>query len=236
MTCVDCHDPHAPDNRAKMDALDGPAGNRVCLRCHTKYDNVIALEAHAHHQADGAGGVCMNCHMPKKNMSLDTRLSRYHRIGSPTDRARVEGDRPLECALCHADWTVQKIVEQMEAWWQKRYDRAALTALYGSLEARPLDVALTIGKAHEQVTAIATYGELHARDRAPQLAAQLTHPYPILRYYALRALEAIAGAPSKLELHQANERIRADAAAWLGPLGIAIAGGGAASTATAGED
>src|SRR5262249_30016869 len=132
MSCVDCHDPHAPDNRARMDALEGTAGNRICIRCHAKYDNVIALEAHPHQRADGAGGACLSCHMPRKNMSLDTRLTRYHRIGSPTDRARVEGDRPLECALCHADRSVGELVETMERWWGKRYDRAALRALYGS--------------------------------------------------------------------------------------------------------
>jgi predicted CXXCH cytochrome family protein len=225
MTCVDCHDPHAPDNRARMDALDGPSGNRVCIRCHTKYDNVIALEAHAHHRAGGAGAVCMNCHMPRKNMSLDTRLTRYHRVGSPTDRARVEGDRPLECALCHRDQSVGSLVEKMEEWWHKSYDRPALVALYGTLEARPLLVALERGRAHEQAAALGVFrqwaaegaaGQAAVRPLAPSLAAQLTHPYPLLRYYAARALEAALGEPSPVELHQDNDRIRAAAAAWLG--------------------
>jgi predicted CXXCH cytochrome family protein len=197
MTCVDCHDPHAPDNRAHMDALEGAAGNRVCIRCHTKYDKIIALEAHTHHKADGPGGVCMNCHMPRKNMSLDTRLTRYHRIGSPTDRARVESDRPLECALCHTDETVGSLVDRMEQWWHKRYDRRNLVSLYGSLEARPLVVALTRGRAHEQATALGVFRERatanRARDLAPLVADQLTHPYPIVRYYAVRALEALIG-------------------------------------------
>jgi predicted CXXCH cytochrome family protein len=233
MTCVDCHDPHAPDNRARMDALEGTAGNRVCLRCHTKYDNVIALEAHAHHKAGGPGGACMSCHMPRKNMSLDTRLTRYHRIGSPNDPARVERDRPLECALCHADRSVGTLVAQMEAWWPKHFDRAALLKLYGSLEANPVEVALTRGKAHEQATALGLYRQLavsggadaeRARRAAPSLASQLTHPYPILRYYAARALESALGEPSPIDLHQDDDRIRHAATEWLGRHGVRFDG------------
>ncbi len=238
MSCVDCHDPHAPDNRARMDALEGAAGNRVCIRCHTKYDNVIALEAHSHHKASGAGGVCMSCHMPRKNMSLDTRLTRYHRVGSPTDRVRVESDRPLECALCHADRSVGALVDQMERWWQKRYDRAALVRLYGSLEARPLEATLANGRAHEQATALGVLRQLATADPkekqralsvAPLIAAQLTHPYPLLRYYAARALEAIFDETSPVDLHREDDAIRAAASAWLGRHGLASSANSSAS-------
>src|SRR5207248_9469424 len=108
-------------------------------------------------------------------------------------------DRPLECALCHADKTVAALVDQMEAWWGKRYDRAALVKLYGSLEARPLIAALIGGKAHEQATAMGVLyqlaesgdaGRAAVRPLAPLISAQLTHGYPILRYYAVRALKA----------------------------------------------
>jgi predicted CXXCH cytochrome family protein len=245
MSCVDCHDPHAPDNRARMDALEGAAGNRVCLRCHTKYDNVIALEAHSHHRAGGAGAVCMACHMPRKNMSLDTRLTRYHRIGSPTDAARVERDRPLECALCHPDRTVAFLVEKMESWWHKSYDRGALARLYGNLAARPLVEALVSGRAHEQATAMGALrewaaagepGRSEVRALAPLLSVQLTHPYPILRYYAWRALEAALGEAPPVELHQENPRIRAEADAWLARFGLAPAARSAPPAAPAGEN
>ena len=49
--------------------------------------------------------------MPQKNLGLGYNLTRYHRIGSPTEKARVEGDRPLECALCHADKTVEELTD-----------------------------------------------------------------------------------------------------------------------------
>src|SRR5208283_2979449 len=91
---------------------------------------------HSHHAPDGAAGACIACHMPKKNMALDGRLTPYHRIGSPTDPLRVLGDRPLECALCHVDKTVAEIVGTMERWWGKAYERAALAPLRRSLRVR----------------------------------------------------------------------------------------------------
>ena len=59
-----------------------------------------------------------------------TALGRYHRIASPTETAKVEGDRPLECALCHGDKSVETLVATMEAWWHKSLrPRAAARAL-----------------------------------------------------------------------------------------------------------
>jgi predicted CXXCH cytochrome family protein len=236
MSCVTCHDPHAPDNRARMDALEGPSGNAICLGCHGQFAAPGALAAHSHHRADGAGALCMNCHMPRKNMSLDTRLARYHRIGSPTDVARVESDRPLECALCHADRTVRQLVESMEAWWGKRYDRAALGALYGSLDANPIEVTMARGKAHEQAAAIATAGQLRGRELAPLVAAQLVHPYPIVRYYAARALETMLGQRSPIDLHRSTAQIREQAARWLGGFGLAMGEPGVVPRPPAGDE
>jgi predicted CXXCH cytochrome family protein len=129
LTCTRCHDPHGEDSREHLDALVGPRGNELCSSCHDKYRGERAASEHSHHPAGSSGSFCLNCHMPKKNMGLDYALVRYHRIGSPTDRERVEGDRPLECALCHADRSVDQIVKTMERFWGKRYYRAALLPL-----------------------------------------------------------------------------------------------------------
>ena len=162
MSCVTCHDPHGADRRADLDRLATPAGNGVCVRCHGQYAAPAALARHAHHDPNGAGASCVGCHMPRKNMGLGYALTRYHRIGLPDDPVRVERDRPIECALCHADKTVADLVSTMERWWGRRYDRAALKTLYGSLEARPLEATLARGKAHEQAVALATLGAAHA--------------------------------------------------------------------------
>ena len=134
--------------------------------------------------------------MPRKNMGLDGALTRYHRIGSPTEPARVLGDRPLECALCHADASVRHLVDTMEAWWpQQRYPRQRLEELYGSLDANVMRATLERGKAHEQAVAIGTLAEAHARDAAPLIARQLGNEYPLVREWARRALDAL-GTPA----------------------------------------
>lgn len=220
MSCTTCHDPHAPDeeNQRRLAELQGPAGNAICTRCHPQYKTPEALRAHSHHDPAGAGGLCMNCHMVKKNMSLDTQLGRYHRIGSPTDPARVLGDRPLECAVCHTDRSVAALTADMERWYGKSYDRAELQRLYGDLDQNVLTATLQRGKAHEQVVAIALLGRDRRRDALPLLQQQLVHPYPLLRYYVQKALEQITGgpAPAGLDLHQDNAKILAAAASWLG--------------------
>jgi predicted CXXCH cytochrome family protein len=218
MTCVACHDPHAPDNAARMRALDGPAGDAVCLRCHDKYRGADAQRAHSHHDPAGAGGRCIGCHMAKKNLSLEPRLGRYHRIGSPDDPARVERDRPLECAACHAGKGVEDLAATMERWWGKRYDRARLRELYGDdLSARPLPATIARGKPHEQAAAAAMLGEQGSRGDAKAIAPLLGHPIPIVRWYARAALTALAGPPpATLDLHASPSAIAEVAAKWVG--------------------
>ena len=219
--CGKCHDPHAADGDAQRAKQDGLAGNALCLPCHEKLGTPDALAAHSHHDPKGAGAACMDCHMPKKNMSLDMKLSRYHRIGSPNDPSRVERDRPLECALCHADKRVNELVDAMETWWGKgkRYDRQALLQLYGALNANVLRATLTNGKAHEQAVAMDVLGRANDKVSAPLIAAQLTHPYPILRYYARAALRRLVG-DFEIDLYTDDELIRRAATTWLAKAGI----------------
>jgi predicted CXXCH cytochrome family protein len=211
MSCVTCHDPHGEDSREALARLATPAGNGTCTRCHEAYAAPEALRAHAHHDPAGAGGSCVACHMPRKNMGLGYALTRYHRIGSPTETARVEGDRPLECALCHATESVATLVGAMERFWGKRYDRARLTALYGDLDARPLEATLARGRPHEQATALGVLGEARVAAALPAAARQLENPVPLVRYYARRAVEALRGAPCAIDLDRPTGEI--DAAA-----------------------
>jgi predicted CXXCH cytochrome family protein len=195
MACTVCHDPHEGGGRAGSPAreLASPAGNRVCTACHAELADRARLGAHAHHDPEGRGGSCVACHMPRKNMGLDGSLTRYHRIGSPTDPARVLGDRPLECALCHADKTVGSLVDSMQSWWPVRYPTQRLVELYGSLDANVIRATLELGKPHEQVVSMATLGEVRALDASPRIAAKLLSEYPLVREWAKRALVSIRG-------------------------------------------
>ncbi|HXJ22724.1 MAG TPA: cytochrome c3 family protein [Polyangia bacterium] len=207
MSCVTCHDPHGQDRRADLDRLATPAGNAICVRCHGQYAAPEALRAHAHHDPAGAGASCVGCHMPRKNMGLGYELTRYHRIGRPDDPVRVERDRPLECALCHADKTVADLVGTMERWWGRRYDRAMLQVLYGSLDALPLEATVDRGKAHEQAVAVAALGAAGATGATPAVARQLVNPFPLVRYYARRALAALRGADCPIDLDRPTSEI-----------------------------
>lgn len=194
MTCSTCHDPHAEDQTAALRDLESASGNRVCLRCHGDLSSESSLEKHTHHPASSRGSACVGCHMPRKNMGLDYELTRYHRIGSPTEPRRVLGDRPLECALCHPDASVEEVVSKMEAWWPRVYDRDELRDLYGSdLSVNVLASTLRRGRPHEQAVAAATVGRHRRAWSLPLVSPLISHRYPLVRFYAKHAIERVTG-------------------------------------------
>ncbi|HEX2675276.1 MAG TPA: cytochrome c3 family protein [Polyangiales bacterium] len=215
LACSSCHDPHAEDSAQRLARLATPSGNALCVGCHQQYAAQPALTGHTHHAAGSAGSACVECHMPRKNMGLDYRLTRYHRIGSPTDAERVLGDRPLECALCHADRSVESLTADMERWWHESYPREALRALYGAdLNANTLQRTLERGKPHEQAVAMASFGDQRVQSALPQLLPQLTHEYPLLRFYAKAAIERITGQPLPVDVNGSVAEIRAASNRW----------------------
>jgi predicted CXXCH cytochrome family protein len=206
LACTACHDPHGEDGRAKLDALGGPEGNRVCAPCHAGMDG----PAHTHHAAGSAGSACLACHMPKKNMGLALELTRYHRIGSPTDATRVLRDRPLECALCHGDRSVAWIVEAMERLWGRRYPRAPLVALYGALDVNVLDATLARGLPHEQAVAAGV------TTRAETIAPLLGSDYPLVRQFAERAIARLTTPARPTPRSRPRRRSRCARRRWPG--------------------
>lgn len=216
MSCTACHDPHTRDHSKRLQQLEGPAGRALCTSCHEGLGSDAAVSAHTHHRPDGAGSSCIGCHMPKKNTGLGYSLTRYHRIGSPTDRARVLGDRPLECALCHLDSSVETLVLAMERWWGKRYDRPALRALYGDdLHMNVLKSTLSRGKAHEQTVAIALLGESRRSSAVPLLVPELSHEFPLVRYFAKHALQTLTQRRLPVDVNQSASSVATQAQDWL---------------------
>jgi predicted CXXCH cytochrome family protein len=208
LACTACHNPHALDEPAALARLATPAGNSVCAKCHPALATPTGLAEHAHHSPAGPGGACVACHMPRKNMGLAYALTRYHRIGSPTDRERVEGDRPLECALCHADRSVRFLVEAMEGFWDKKYDRRRLRALYGDLDGNALLATLVRGRPHEQVVAAMVLAENKVGAAAPAVAGLLGSRYPLARRFAAQALTMLRGQPCAIDVDGSNADMR----------------------------
>jgi hypothetical protein len=215
MSCGTCHSLHGDEDRSRLRLTETTAGNAICLKCHTNLAGDAAQRAHSHHDPRGEGGVCLKCHMPRKNMSLDMGLTPYHRIGSPNDPTRVERDRPVECALCHADRDVAFLTGTMTRWWGKKYDPAALARLYGPPTSNVMLATLAQGKPHEQAVAMYLLGKSRTRAAAPLVASHLAHPYPILRYYARQSLGSILGETPPVDLYQENAEILRQTAAWL---------------------
>ena len=217
LSCTTCHDPHTEDARAGLEELGTVAGNRVCVPCHAKLGEPAALAAHSHHDPKGEGGSCVACHMARKNTGLAYRLTRYHRIGSPTDAERVERDRPLECALCHADKSVASLLGSMEQWYGKRYDRDRLAALYGDdLTQNALLLTLARGKAHEQMAAAGVLGDRGEKSQAAPLLSVLVSDFPLARYYAKAALEKLESRKLPVDLNADTPTITREATRWLG--------------------
>jgi predicted CXXCH cytochrome family protein len=215
MACPTCHDPHAGSDREKLEMLGTVAGNGVCTTCHAKYAPAQALVEHTHHAETSEGSACLSCHMPRKNMGLEYRLTRYHRIGSPNDPERVEKDRPLECALCHADRTVNSLVSTMEAWWGRHYDRNKLRELYGGLDKNPLLATLAYGKPHEEATAVAVLGERVGAPARVAISRELTNQIPLVRYFARRALEQASGRAVPIDVEADDHEILRATKDWL---------------------
>ncbi len=218
ISCVDCHDPHAPGNEARIHELEETsAGNAVCIRCHGSLAGEDAQRAHTHHDPKGEGGKCMNCHMAKKNMSLDGKTTRYHRIGSPTDRDRVEKDRPLECALCHEKKTVRELLTEMKSFWKVSFDENKVASLYaGNIEQNAILATLANGKPHEKASALFIAGQTKMLAATGYAAQEMIGSYPIVRGYAERALEAIYGEASPVDpLADDDAKVIAGAREWL---------------------
>jgi predicted CXXCH cytochrome family protein len=216
MACTTCHDPHAQDRARDLETLATTAGNKLCVGCHATFATEAAQQAHSHHAPTSAGNACIGCHMPKKNMGLDYALVRYHRIGSPNDKKRVAGDRPLECALCHADKSVESIAKTMEDWYRTPIDRAALKKLYGEdLGTNTLRATLFRGKPHEQAVAMMTMAAARSPNAIAVIAPHMAHEYPLVRFYARRAIEDLTGTKVDIDVNKSAAELRPLIDAWL---------------------
>jgi predicted CXXCH cytochrome family protein len=220
MDCTTCHDPHGQDSPARLEELGSVAGNRVCTECHRELGGAAQLQAHTHHAPEGEGSACLSCHMPKKNMGLAYGFTRYHRIGSPTEPARVLGDRPLDCALCHADRSVDQIVSTMERWWGKRYDRVRLRRLYGAdLSKNVLRLTLLGGKPHEQALAADAAVRQGLAETTDGIVSLLSSDYPLVRYFARHSLERRFGKSMDLDMSLPGRELEQAGRAWLAARG-----------------
>ena len=198
MACATCHDPHARGSARRARALATPAGNARVRRAATRSTprpRRCARTPTTIRRAPAAR--CVACHMPRKNMGLGYALTRYHRIGSP-DRRRARRARSAARvrALPRRQAASRRWSTTWSAWWGKRYDRARAARLYG--DARRERAARDAGARQAARAGAGDGGAGRARvtrGAAAAIARQLANPFPLVRYYARRAVDTLRGAP-----------------------------------------
>jgi predicted CXXCH cytochrome family protein len=112
-TCTTCHrDPHLPNvDRSPQLA---PANNALCTQCHDAIGRQLA--SHTRHAADSAGSSCVECHMPKTVISLNSTM-RDHTLSLPTPENTVALNIPNACNECHTQNTPVWAVNVLNAWY-----------------------------------------------------------------------------------------------------------------------
>jgi len=116
ISCIDCHDSHAATPKGGKPAVDT---NTLCMQCHAagvRGAIVIDAQVHTFHKPGGAGGRCVDCHMPKSiYMGRDARSD--HRFPSPDPILTKELGIPNACNTCHADKGLEWQIEWTDKWY-----------------------------------------------------------------------------------------------------------------------
>ena len=200
MTCTSCHGMHDGDPRGQIRArFGGKAGgktsNTMCTGCHSALATPEAARLHAHHapEAEGGGGRCVSCHMPRIVYGvLD--VHRSHRIEIPDPARAATAGRPDACTTCHVERTV--------AWAE-----AAARRLWGGARFAPGDApppgtspleALFGGPPVARATAADALGrapcadaDARARRAGALLDVMVQDRYPAVRHLAWRSLRRL---------------------------------------------
>ncbi len=114
--CSSCHDVHGTDNDSQ---LLKPAST-MCLECHgpgsPNGPHTRTIEEHTHHAAASAGSDCIDCHMPKIEVTIADINVRSHtfRFISPTDTKQYK--IPNSCNLCHQDKSTDWAADALRRW------------------------------------------------------------------------------------------------------------------------
>jgi hypothetical protein len=200
LTCLTCHALHqaGDDQRPRAEWANdqlrpGADTNATCVRCHADRAEVAALEKHTQHPANSAASNCYNCHMPNTSYGL-LKMTRNHRLDSPSVATTLATGRPNACNLCHLDRSLGWAADSLHERWgqpipemtddQRHIAASVLLLLSGDANQRAI-AAWHMGWG----PALAASGD---EWEAPYLAQLLVDPYSAPRYVAWRALQAHA--------------------------------------------
>ena len=191
VTCSDCHEPHGLKLRE--------AGNAVCGQCHlpARFDTA----AHHHHEAGGAGGQCIACHMPAKTYMI-VHVRHDHSIRVPRPDLSATLGTPNACTLCHADRAADWAARAIAGWYPggrqttPQFGTALQAGRTGAADAERLLDALILAAAAPPVaraTALPFLRALGSAASEAAIRAAIADPSPLVRAAVPRALPAGAG-------------------------------------------
>ncbi len=215
VTCQDCHEPHSaklrlPGNWLCLRCHNGsdpraPVIEPVSHSRHRVFGHdpnggpqAVDLAAYDPRRIAETGGECTGCHMPVT--SYMQRHPRHdHGFTIPDPLLTRELGIPNACNRCHADRPVDWALEHTERWYGEKMDRparrrtrviAAARAGEESARAGLLELLTTETNAYWQAVATGLLGRWGAEATVTAaLRRQLTHPHPLVRERAVRALE-----------------------------------------------
>jgi len=219
---IDCVYCHTSSGRYKF--KDQPNG--ACLPCHE--ERVRGAAAHTHHEGDGPGTRCTDCHMPKTEFARMRRSD--HSMRPPAPAASRELGSPNACNGCHADHDAAWAEKTIRSWgrgrWSERILREGRLVAAARKEdwSRLPEILGYLGEpGRDEVVSVSLVRLLDGCGDASKwlaLWALVADPSPLVRAAAVTALE---GDPGGRDLVLAATRddlrlVRVRAAQALGPI------------------
>jgi tetratricopeptide (TPR) repeat protein len=197
--CIDCHEPHTGKTVV--------TGNMLCMKCHVGGGNypkapVINPATHSFHLLTGAGGQCINCHMPQ-TVYMQRHSRHDHGFTIPDPVLTIKLGIPNACNRCHTDKDAAWAAVAVDKWYGPKMDRPS--------RSRALTIAVArsdgdAGKAGliallNDSTQSSYWKGVAARLLEPwapsdpvvaqQLLAQLQNADPLVRMSAAKALRPV---------------------------------------------
>jgi tetratricopeptide (TPR) repeat protein len=190
VTCSDCHDPHSGK-------VSQGSSNAVCSKCHSPAK--FASENHHHHNEQGAGALCVNCHMPPRNY-LVVGVGHDHSFRVPRPDLSVAFGTPNACNQCHKDKPDTWAAETFVKWYgytrtRSRDFAAAIDAgRRGLVNAESALTELIVDSSKPAIaraTALSLLPRYLSPYSFPALPPALLDNDPLVRKEAVRALSVL---------------------------------------------
>lgn len=194
LSCIDCHTMHEGDPAGQLPERN--QGNAPCLACHEQFRPVEALVEHTRHEAEGAGSLCYNCHMPDAVYGVMT-IHRSHRIDAPDALRDASAGRSNACLTCHLDqpptWAAGELGQDVGS--LQRIDGLApeLAEAATMIAGDPVQKAIVAYRAGRQPG----LGPAQQRWLVPFLLEAMADIYPSTRRFAARSLAEVVSAQAQ---------------------------------------